>query len=80
MHQLILTFPASDFADWQADFAAGTEALAEAGLSVLQVWRDADAPRALVLLEHRDRTRAEAWLAQHRGLSGPVEATFLETA
>jgi hypothetical protein len=53
----------------------------EAGLTLLQMWRDADSrSRVLMLFEANDRPRAEAWLAKEQGFGGPMTATFLEFA
>jgi hypothetical protein len=80
MLQLILDSAAPDYAQWKAGFDARSEAIADAGLDTLQIWRAADAPRVLVLFEVHDRARAEAWLGKERAFGADARATFVETA
>ena len=78
---LLATFSPPDYAAWKTDFDAHTEARAAAGLSLMQLWRDADDPaRAVALFEVRDRARAEAWLKQQSALGHPVTTQFVKTA
>jgi len=86
--QLICQFDVTDFSAWQTAFAADDEARRDAGLSVLQIWRDADsATRAFVLLDVNDRKRAAAWITRSNALASDDAATvtaaqhfFIETA
>jgi hypothetical protein len=80
MLQLILDTAAPDYAPWKVAFDARSEAIADAGLSTLQIWQATDAPRVLVLFEVHDRARAEAWLARERAFGTNARATFVETA
>ena len=73
--QLLLTYPSSP-ADWDTS----SEDRSLAGLTQLQVWRDADGGATVVLLEVNDRAKAEAWLAKERGLGANIDARFLKTA
>jgi hypothetical protein len=53
----------------------------QAGLSQLQIWRDADhGSTVLVLFDVNDRKRAEGWIAKEQGFGGAMTCTFLETA
>lgn len=79
--QLIVTFSTGGFDTWKADYDAHAETRADAGLTMLQMWRDADDPdRAVVLYEVSDRARAEDWLRQQTALKGGAAARFLKTA
>ena len=79
--QLLATFTTPDYRAWKADFVAHTEDRANAGLGLMQLWRDADDPtRAVVLFEVRDRTRALDWLKEQQALGRSVTAQFVRTA
>lgn len=67
--QLIAHYTVTDFAGWQTAFAADDESRRDAGLSVLQIWRDADSPtRAFVLLSVSNRAKADAWITRSNAL------------
>ena len=79
--QLICRFDTIDWPEWRAAFDAGAEARAVAGLSLMQLWRDADTPSAAVaLFGVNDRARADAWIAREAGFGAALRADFLETA
>lgn len=79
--QLIVTFDTAGFDAWEADYDAHSESRDDAGLTMLQMWRDADdGNRALVLFEVNDRQRAEEWLRHQMALKGGTAAQFLQTA
>lgn len=79
--QLIVQFSTGGFGAWKADYDAHSETRDAAGLTMLQMWRDADDPtRAAVLFEVHDRARAEAWIRQQSALKGGISAQFLRTA
>jgi len=79
--QMLCTYDEAGAADWKAGFDADAEGRAQAGLTLLQLWRDADAPsRAIALFEVNDKARAKAWLDRERGLGAALSATFLNTA
>ena len=80
--QLLCRIPTGGFDAWRRDFDAGSEARRDAGLNLLQIWRDADAPdTALLLFEVRDKARARQHLDQRAQLGhGLGEATFLRLA
>jgi hypothetical protein len=73
--QLLLTYPSAP-ADWNAS----AEDRSQAGLTQLQLWRDADGGAMIALFEVNDRDKAEAWLKKERGLGAGVDARFLRTA
>ena len=80
MH-LIVTFATNGFDAWKADYEAHTETREAAGLTMLQMWRDADdTDHAVVLFEVSDRKRAEAWLHEQAALKGGVSGLFVKTA
>ena len=79
--QLIVTFSTTGFDAWKADYDAHSATRADAGLTMLQMWRDADDPdRAVVLFAVNDRAKAEAWIGQQTALKGAAAAQFLRTA
>lgn len=86
--QLIAHYEVTNFNDWQTAFAADAEARRDAGLTVLQIWQDADSVTgAFVLLEVNDRKRAKDWItrsdALHSDDAGTVTSAshhFLKTA
>lgn len=80
MH-LLCTFDTSGFDAWKSAFDDRAEARGQAGLAMLQMWRDADdASCALVLFGVSDCKRAEEWLRTESALHAPVTARFLRTA
>ncbi len=79
--QLICEIDTDGFDAWKAGFHDRAEARDRAGLTMLQMWRDADDDaRAVVLFEVRDRARAEEWVRTEGALHAPVTARFLRTA
>ena len=80
--QLLCRIETGGFDAWRRDFDGDSEGRGQAGLNLLQMWRDAAAPdTALLLFETRDRARAEAYLARRDQLGhGLGSATFLKTA
>jgi len=86
--QLICHHHITDFDAWKAAFDADDEARRDAGLTVLQVWRDAhDGTHAFFLLNVNDRARAQAWIDRSNALSSDDKGTvtqstafFIETA
>ncbi|AXI47776.1 hypothetical protein C1J03_18245 [Sulfitobacter sp. SK012] len=86
--QLICYQNITSYAPWKAAFDADDEARRDAGLTVLQIWRDADSDtHAFILLQVSDRSRAQAWIDRSAALSSDDGATvthatayFIETA
>lgn len=78
--QLILQSPAPDFVSWKTEFDSTAEARRDAGLSLLQLWRDADQPAVFALFEVADRKRAQEWLAKEVSLGATATVHFVETA
>lgn len=79
--QLIVQFSTSGFEPWKADYDAHSEARDNAGLTMMQMWRDADdGNRAVVLFEVSDRARAAQWVKDQTALKGGISAQFLRTA
>ena len=77
--QLLIQTNAPDYVTWKAGFDAGAEAIAAAGLSVLQIWRAEDHDAVLVLFEVSNRNRAGAWLENQAALGQGYSAQFLNT-
>lgn len=86
--QLICHMNVTSFSDWKTAFDADHEARSNAGLTVLQIWKDADSDtHAFVLLSVNDRVRAQGWIDRSAALSSDDAATvtsssayFIETA
>jgi len=86
--QLICHYFVTDFDDFKAAFDKDNEARRTAGLTVLQLWKDADSDtHAFVLMTVNDRARAQAWIDRSAALvsddNGTVTratAFFIETA
>ncbi len=86
--QLLCQFEITAFDDWKEAFDADHESRSEAGLGVLQIWRDADTTsRAFALLNVNDRARAQRWITRSNALSSDDASTvthashfFIETA
>ncbi|WP_299028333.1 hypothetical protein [uncultured Sulfitobacter sp.] len=86
--QMICHFNVTDFDNWQTAFTADDEARRDAGLGVLQIWRDADSTtHAFVLLSVNDRPRAEQWITRSNALTSDDNSTvthashfFIQTA
>lgn len=78
--QLLCRFDASG--SWKSDYDDGAETRSNAGLSQLQLWRDADGGSAVwALYSVNDRDKAQGWLEGQAKLGPAVaEAHFLETA
>ncbi len=80
MH-LLARFDTRDYTAWKADFDKAAENRSQAGLTLLQLWRDADTPSATVaLFEVNDRDKAQAWLDKETGFGQAVTADFLKIA
>lgn len=80
MH-LLCTFATTGFAGWKADFDGARESRDMAGLTLLQMWQDADdAGAVLCLFDVHDRPRAEEWIGKARAMSALGGARFLRIA
>ncbi len=79
MH-LLLHITTADFPAWKTAFDADAEAHRLAGLTVMQVWRDADTTDAHVLMQVNDRAKAEAWVKTETRLGTRIDATYMRTA
>ena len=86
--QLICHYCVTAFDDFKAAFDDDAEARRNAGLTVLQIWRDADTDtHAFVLMELNDRPRAQDWIDRSSALVSDDKGTvtratsyFIETA
>lgn len=70
----------ADYDAWKADFDAHSETRMQAGLTLLQLWRDADGTGVTALFEVNDRKKAQAWVDREDQTDGPVTARFMRTA
>lgn len=77
--QLLIQTAAPDYAAWKAAFDAEGENIANAGLSILQIWKG-EGGAVLVLFQVASRERAQGWLSRQSALGRGVTAHFLETA
>lgn len=79
--QLLVDFTTTGFDAWKQEFDAEAEGRMQAGLTLLQMWREADAPATVVcLFEVNDRARAQGWLDKKAGFGAAFTARFLKTA
>ena len=78
---LLATFPTPDYPTWKSDFDAHTETRAAAGLTLMQLWRDADdATHAVALFDVHNRAAAQDWLKAQATLGHAITARFVKTA
>ncbi len=86
--QMIVHQNVTNFADWKTAFDADAEARRNAGLTVLQIWRDADSDtHAFILMKVNDQQRAKGWVDRSNALNSDDNGTvtsssayFIETA
>lgn len=79
--QLLVRYDTRGYGPWRSAFDADTEDRMQAGLTLLQLWRDTDsATTAWALFETNDRGKAEDWLAKETGLGARITPHFLSTA
>ncbi|WP_299816395.1 DUF3303 family protein [uncultured Jannaschia sp.] len=79
MHLLVHLTPA-DYDTWKADFDRDMEARMNAGLTLMQLWRDMDGTGVTALFEANNRKKASDWLENERRTGGSLDARFLRTA
>lgn len=78
--QLLVRFDTDGYGAWKSAFDAETEDRMTAGLTLLQLWRDADSAKtAWALFRTNDRNKAEAWLDKETGLGAKITHHFLST-
>ena len=77
---LLLHLTPAAYDAWKAEFDAAYEARMNAGLTLLQLWRDVDGAGVTALFDVNDRAKTEAWLDRERATDGPIEARFVVTA
>jgi hypothetical protein len=65
---------------WKQDFDAHAETRRNAGLTLLQLWRNVDGNGVTALFEVNDRKKAQAWVDREDQTNGPVTARFMRTA
>ncbi|MCB5200291.1 hypothetical protein LGQ03_13670 [Loktanella sp. TSTF-M6] len=79
--QLLTTTKTDDFASFKTAFDTETEKRMNAGLTLMQMWRDADdAETVLCLFDVNDRGRAQDWLQTEQQTGTQVSGRFLKTA
>ena len=81
--QLLIRYDTHDASAFRAAHDESRERRDAAGLSQLQLWEEADAPKSVwALYGVTDRDRAEAWLAEKSALASQIDslsAHFLAT-
>jgi hypothetical protein len=79
--QLLVRFDTQGYDAWKSAFDGDSEDRMNAGLTLLQLWRDADnTSTAWALFEANARGKAEAWLQKESGLGASTTHHFLSTA
>ncbi|RYH04543.1 hypothetical protein EU805_04080 [Salipiger sp. IMCC34102] len=79
--QLLTTIEVSDFDSFKSGFDAEAEKRMQAGLTLLQMWRDTNAARSVMcLFDVNDRDKAEAWLETEAQTGTQITGRFLRTA
>ena len=79
--QLLIDYATTDYAQWKAAFDRDAEERGDAGLSLMQIWRDADDPNTVTcLFQVNDRARAQAWLDRQAAFGAAPTARFVRTA
>ncbi|MFZ3583544.1 hypothetical protein ACOI1H_15415 [Loktanella sp. DJP18] len=79
--QLLTQTSTDDFAGFKSAFDADAEKRMNAGLTLMQMWRDADdGAEVLCLFEANDRAKAQAWLDAEAQTGHAVTGRFLKTA
>ena len=79
MH-LLLHLALAAYDPWKAAFDADAETRMQAGLTLLQLWRDADGGGVTALFEVNDRKKAEDWIARESATGPALDARFMKTA
>lgn len=78
--QLLTQTTTTDFALWKSAFDADAEQRMTAGLTLLQMWRDADNDaQVLCLFKVNDRDRAQNWLDLETGRDANFGGRLLNT-
>lgn len=79
--QMICHFEVTSFEAWHTAFKSDDEARRDAGLGVLQIWRDADSTiHAFALLTVNNRAKANAWIIRSNALSSDDASTVLHAS
>lgn len=79
--QLLCQIDTANYDQWKADYDAHAENRDAAGMTQMQIWRDADvAGRVVVLFDVHDRAKVQAWIKTQSGLGAKITAQFLRTA
>ena len=79
MHLLLHLAPDA-YDPWKAEFDADADTRMQAGLTLMQLWRDADGGGVTALFQVNDRKKAEDWLGRERQTGPALEARFMRTA
>lgn len=79
--QLLVRYATKGYDAWKSAFDGDAEGRMNAGLTLLQLWREADdGDTAWGLFDMNDRDKAEAWLAKESGLGASTTHHVLRTA
>jgi hypothetical protein len=79
MHLLLHLTP-HDYDAWKRDFDANAETRMQAGLTLMQLWRDAQGAEVTALFDVNDRKRAQDWIDREAATGPQIETRFLKTA
>lgn len=77
---LLLHHTPTSYDAWKRDFDAHAETRMQAGLTLLQLWRDVEGEGVTALFEVNDRKKAQAWLDREAQTAGPVAGRFMRIA
>jgi len=69
-----------DRAAWRKGFDADAENRRNAGLTLLQLWNDADGTGVTALFEVNDRGKAQAWVDRESATGPEISARFMTNA
>ena len=76
--QMLATIDTGGYDAWKARFDERAED--RTGMTMMQMWHDADAPtRVVILFDVHDCKRAEAWAQTQTALGTQVQARYLRT-
>ena len=79
--QMLVTIETGDFDAFKTGFDGEAEKRMNAGLTLMQMWREAEAPTTVVcLFDVNDRDKAKAWLDAEAQTGTNITGRFLRTA
>lgn len=77
--QMLASIDTDGYDAWKSQFDARSED--RAGMTMMQMWRDADAgTRVVILFDVHDRAKAESWAKAQAALGAQIATQYLRTA